>query len=100
MTRHEKYQSRADAVRAMHRCIACGKADERTRAGYDRCAACNERMACNARERYAELKAAGLCTRCGVKDERTAAGKYLCFDCAVKRAAYRAAKKEAAVWSL
>lgn len=84
------------------RCCQCGKADELTRGGRSRCAACNakahkrdkkplteeQRAEGNAIKReWAKMrKDAHLCIDCGRKDARTINGKCQCLQCAKKRA--------------
>ena len=87
---------------AEHRCITCGKQDERTLSGRVRCQACfdkyrakshgntpktrEKRDAENADKRAwtAKLKSLHACTRCGTKDKRTLNGFSTCMICAAK----------------
>ena len=84
------------------RCCQCGKADDRTREGRAKCAACNaknhskpkkpltqeQRDAGNTTKREWEKmrKDAHLCVVCGRKDARTINGRIHCLQCAKRRA--------------
>lgn len=84
------------------RCCSCGKADDRTRQGRARCAACNEkahpkkprvrkdeeRERDNAEKReWARMrKEAHVCVDCGRADKETIGGKSRCLQCLKKRA--------------
>lgn len=84
---------------AEHKCVTCGKQDERTLSGRVRCQACfdkykvhrtpksrkkrNEENA-DKREWCAILKSLHACTRCGTKDKRTINGFATCTVCAAK----------------
>jgi len=87
---------------AEHRCITCGKQDERTLSGKVRCNACFEKYREISRRRKpktreqrdkenadkrawaAKLKSLHACTRCGTKDKRTLNGYTTCAICAAK----------------
>ena len=97
------------------RCCSCGKADDLTRQGRARCAACNAKAHHKERKTKAQCiqsdqqepygtkrewakmrKDAHLCIDCGRKDARTINGKCQCKQCAKKRADMSKEKWDAA----
>lgn len=92
------YQKKRDE----HRCVCCGKPDERTLRGLAYCKECTERHRANAsprkkrtpeqnaeenqnkREWHARCKELQICIRCGNKDKRTVNGLAMCAICAAK----------------
>ena len=105
--RRKKRQKKYYAQKvAEHRCVQCGKQDERTLAGRIYCSACYQKRYVPYSERkprtperreienadkraWAKMhRDAGVCLRCGRKDKRTVNGKGLCLWCANKASAY------------
>ena len=86
-----------------HRCVTCGKPDERTLSGRVYCQVCWDRHRANAsprkkrspeqqakenadkREWQAKCLEIQICTRCGRKDKHTVNGHLLCSICAAKK---------------
>ena len=101
---HRKRNIRAYQKKvAEHRCVTCGKQDERTLAGMVYCQVCRDRHRANAspkkprtqeqREREnankrdwtARFRSLKACIVCGTKDKRTVNGYGLCAICAAKK---------------
>lgn len=78
-------KARYERNKTSGKCVACGKADERTQTGKTLCAHCdlNKRKATQKREK--KLKAESRCVICGKQDKRTINGKIWCFSCALRR---------------
>ena len=66
-----------DKRKSLHKCVTCGKQDERTLAGQALCSKCTEKQ----RQYKQKLKEQHRCTQCGEQDERTLAGKTRCEFC-------------------
>ena len=89
-TAAEYAKERYCTLKAQKKCVQCGKADDRTRAGMTHCVACADYARNYNRNMVAERVANDLCIRCGKKSY----GYSLCKKCRVKRAErYRNSKK-------
>ena len=93
------YQKKVDE----HRCVTCGKQDERTLQGLRYCLECRDRHKANANPRkpktdeYRERHNAdkrewrrkcielGICSCCGVRDKHTVEGHEFCSRCAARK---------------
>lgn len=104
MTEAKKKQNKRAYLRKIseHRCVNCGKQDERTLQGFIKCKACVARNKANAsprpkrtpeqqakstqdkRDWIQRCKDVQMCIRCGTKDKHTIAGHRLCLICAGK----------------
>ena len=80
MATAEYTKKRQQKRKEQHRCLCCGKQDERTLVGYAACNKCVERE----RQYRKKLKEQHRCTKCGEQDERTLAGKTNCAFCSKK----------------
>ena len=69
-----------DKRKSLHKCVTCGKQDERTLAGQALCSKCAEKQ----RQYKQKLKEQHRCTQCGEQDERTLAGLCFCNFCTKK----------------
>ena len=96
-----QWTDRANYMKAVHRCIRCGKQDAYTLAGKQRCYECveKEKQRCKeynkrnseknkqrAKERYYRLKSQGLCVVCAKRKAQS--GRTLCLRCAIKSNEY------------
>lgn len=96
--RQQKYYARK---RNEHRCVTCGKQDERTLQGFVYCEECNvkrhvpydpakrseerkNRENADKREWARMMKAKQICVICGRKDKRTVDGRSQCLFCATR----------------
>ena len=97
------YQKKVDE----HRCVTCGKQDERTLRGLRYCQVCLDRHKANASPRKPKTDAQrendnatkrewrkksmelGICSSCGTKDKRTVKGYGKCAICAAKKAKWQ-----------
>lgn len=100
MTRRERDHKLREYRRENKLCGRCGKQDERTLGGMQRCAACAEKARVQNRqyrqmhpsfreqqrlekiETYAWLRERKLCVRCKTQDAFTLAGRCYCAECA------------------
>lgn len=81
MATDEYARKRRQKLKEQHRCLCCGKQDERTLVGYVACTKCVERQ----RQYRQKRKSLHLCLKCGTQDERTLAGKTCCAFCSKRQ---------------
>ena len=81
MATAEYAKKRREKLKEQHRCLCCGKQDERTLVGYVACTKCVERQ----RQYRKKRKSLHLCLKCGTQDERTLAGKICCAFCSKRQ---------------
>ena len=80
MTNAERLKILHKKRKEQHRCLCCGKQDERTLVGYAACNKCVERQ----KQYRKKLKEQHRCTQCGEQDERTLSGLCFCNFCTKK----------------
>ena len=93
-----RYKAR---MKAEHRCVRCGKQDERTIEGKTLCGVCakknseyimrnKERYYAHTKRRFERMLSEHRCVDCGRQDARTLIGKQKCAVCAAKHDIYKA----------
>lgn len=101
VTKTSPQNNRKARLKAEHRCVSCGKQDERTIAGKTLCGVCAKRHSANimrnkerhyehTKRRFERMKAEHRCVVCGNQDARTLIGKQKCAECAEKNDIYKA----------
>ena len=80
MATAEYTKKRQQKRKEQHRCLCCGKQDERTLVGYASCNKCLERQ----KQYKQKLKEQHRCIQCGEQDERTLSGLCFCKFCTKK----------------